>query len=167
MKGLTLVPALWLIAAAAAKAQQPRVAASRDSPTIVFVCEHGTVKSVLALAYFEQFARAKGLPFRAVSRGTAPDPSLPAFMIAGLRRDGLAIGEFRPTRFSERDLVSAIGVVSFDQPSVASVVAGRVPIVAWDRLPSVTANYEVARDSIKQRVAALVDSLARVSRQRP
>lgn len=166
MTKLAIVVASWLIAATTANAQQPRPT-SRDSQTIVFVCEHGTVKSVLALAYFGQLAREKGLPFRAVSRGTAPDSTLPAFMIAGLLKDGLATGAFRSTRFSERDLVSAIGVVSFDQPSVASVVAGRVPTIAGDRLPSVTANYAVARDSIKQRVAALVDSLARMSSQRP
>ena len=167
MKGVAKVTWLVLIGAGIARAQPPRTASVADSQTIVFVCEHGTVKSVLALAYFSQFAREKELPFRAVSRGTAPDSALPAFMIAGLRQDGLAIGAFRPTQFSERDLASAIGVISFDQPGVASAVAGRVPTVAWDRLPSVTANYAVARDSIKHRVAALVDSLARLSSQRP
>ena len=93
MKELPVVAALWLMAATTANAQQPRVTTPRDSQTIVFVCEHGTVKSVLALAYFVQLAREKGLPFRAVSRGTAPDSMLPAFMIAGLQGDGLAIGE--------------------------------------------------------------------------
>lgn len=137
-----------------------------DSQTIVFVCEHGTVKSVLALAYFTQLAREKGLPLRAVSRGTAPDSGLPAFMLAGLKRDGFDIGAFVPQGFSERDLASAIGVISFDQPNVARVIAGRVPTVAWDRLPSVTANYGVARDSIKARVAGLVDSLARIKPRR-
>jgi arsenate reductase len=137
-----------------------------DSQTIVFVCEHGTVKSVLALVYFTRMAREKGLPFRAVSRGTAPDSVVPGFMLAGLKRDGFDIGAFKPTGFSERDLASAIGVISFDRPNVARVVAGRVPSVAWDKLPSVTANYAVARDSIKRRVAQLVDSLARSRHQR-
>lgn len=166
MTKLAIVVASWLIAATTANAQQPRPT-SRDSQTIVFVCEHGTVKSVLALAYFGQLVREKGLPFRAVSRGTAPDSALPVFMIAGLRRDGVDIGPFTPARFSDSDVLSASGVVSFDQPNVASAVAGRVATIAWDRLPSVTANYGVARDSIKQRVAALVDSLARTSSQRP
>lgn len=149
--------ALW-IQSPELKAQSLSVA---DSQTIVFVCEHGTVKSVLALAYFTQMARERGLALRAVSRGTAPDSVLPAFMLAGLKRDGFDIGAFTPTGFSERDLSSAIGVISFDQPNVARVIAGRVPTFAWDNLPSVTANYAVARDSIKSRVAALVDSLAR------
>jgi arsenate reductase len=139
-------------------AQEPRM--PRDTQTVVFVCEHGTVKSVLALAYFERLIRDVGLPYRAVSRGTSPDAAVPAFMRAGLQRDGLTLGDFHPTRFGERDL-SATLIVSFDQPNVAMFVAGRVPTVAWDDLPSVTANYSVARDSIKGRVVKLVDSLAR------
>jgi arsenate reductase len=149
---------LCIVNIGTASAQDARV--PRDSQTVVFVCEHGTVKSVLALAYFEKTSRERGLPFRAVSRGTSPDAALPPFMRAGLERDGFSLGHFNPTRFGEHDLASAI-IVSFDQPGVATFVAGRTRTVAWDNLPSVTANYAVARDSIKGRVARLVDSLAR------
>ena len=141
-----------------ASAQQVRSAP--DSRTVVFVCEHGTVKSVVALVYFEQFARQAKLPMRAVSRGTAPDSALPLFMRERLRQDGFDLGAFTPTRFGSRDLSAAL-IVSFDQPGVAGLVGGRAPTLAWDRLPSVSANYPVARDSIRQRVRALVDSLAR------
>jgi arsenate reductase len=138
-----------------------------DTPTVVFVCEHGTVKSVLALAYFDRLSRERGLPYRAISRGTAPDAALPPFMRAGLRADGLEIGAFTPMRLTESDLTFAIRVVSFDAPAAAGLVAGRVPTEAWDKLPSVTANYAVARDSIRSRVALLVDSLVRVHRKGP
>jgi arsenate reductase len=130
-----------------------------DSQTIVFVCEHGTAKSVLAMVHFTRLAHERGLAVRAVSRGTAPDPALPAFMVAGLRTDGFDVGSFSPSRFGERDVLSATLIVSFDQPDVASVVRGRVPVVRWDQLPSVTANYPVARAAIARRVEALVDSL--------
>jgi hypothetical protein len=54
----------------AQRAQVPR------PQRIVFVCEHGTVKSVVALEYFNQLARKKGIPFEAISRGTHPDSTL-------------------------------------------------------------------------------------------
>jgi arsenate reductase len=135
-------------------------AAQRDAGTVVFVCEHGTAKSVVALAYFQKLATERGLPYRAISRGTAPDAALPAFMLAGLARDGFELPGFTPTRFGEADLKGAVRVISFDQPSVAEQIAGRIPVTAWDGLPSVTADYARASSAIKQRVTALVDSLA-------
>ena len=147
-----------LLVAGVANAQSPRI--TRDTQTVVFVCEHGTVKSVIAMAYFDRLVRERGLPFRAVSRGTAPDSIVPGFVREGLRLDGLPLGDFTPMPLSERDLAATL-IVSFDQPGVAQFVGTRAPTAAWDKLPSVTAHYPTARDSIKLRIAALVDSLAR------
>jgi len=41
-----------------------------------------------------------------------------------------------------------------------------VPTARWDGLPAVSENYPVARDSIRHRVARLVDSLDPARRQR-
>ncbi len=41
-----------------------------------FVCEHGTVKSVLAKVLFEQYAAEVGLKMQAVSRGTRADSTV-------------------------------------------------------------------------------------------
>lgn len=152
--------------AGAGQAQGRPIVATRDSQTVVFVCEHGTVKSVVAMALFATLARERHLPVRAVSRGTAPDADIPTVVRAGLRRDRLALDGFTPARFTESDLTGALAVISFDQPSVADLVAGRVPTSAWDSLPAVSANYDVARDAIRRRVTRLVDSLATV-RTRP
>jgi hypothetical protein len=151
---LSVVPS-----ALVAQAGSPR--SRTDSQTVVFVCEDGSVKSVVALAYFTQLARERHLPMRAISRGTAPDTAVPRVVREGLRRDGLTLGPFTPTRFTAGDLASAVTVISFDQPGVAELVAGRVPTGAWDGLPAVSENYPMARDSIRARVARLVDSLAR------
>src|SRR4026207_68229 len=140
-----------------AQARTPR--ASRDSQTVVFVCEHGTVKSVIALAYFQQLAQARQLPFRAISRGTSPDPVVPDVVQDGLRADGLPLSGFAPQLFTASDLASAIMVVSFDQPTVTRTVANRVPVRAWDGLPAVMENYGRARSAIRARVEALIDSL--------
>ena len=144
-----------------ALAQSPPPRAANDSETVVFVCEHGTVKSVVAMAYFTRLARERHLPLRATSRGTNPDARVPSVVQDGLRADGLRLSVFTPTRFSAADLGSAIAVISFDQPSVAALVAGRLPTSAWDGMPAVSDDYGVARDAIGRRVAALVDSLAK------
>ncbi len=149
--------------AAALSAQAPPKAVP-DSQTVVFVCEHGTVKSVVALAYFRQLAQQRHLSIRAISRGTAPVASVPGLVREGLRLDGLTLGPFTPARFTLADLTSAIAVISFDQPSVAGIVGGRVPTARWDGLPAVSEDYPVARDSIRHRVARLVDSLDRARR---
>ncbi|MDB6104782.1 MAG: protein tyrosine phosphatase [Gammaproteobacteria bacterium] len=39
---------------------------------VVFVCEHGSVKSLIAMVYFNRSVRERRLPYRAVARGTAP-----------------------------------------------------------------------------------------------
>jgi arsenate reductase len=127
---------------------------------VVFVCEHGAAKSVVAHALFNQMASELGLPARAVARGTDPDPVLMPTVIEGLSADRLTPGEITPRRLAPADLDGAALVVSFDQPVVAQTVDGRVAMESWDGLPLFSANYETARDAIRTRVRALVDSLA-------
>ena len=154
-----------LIAAAALLAMgAPALAQRRDSATVVFVCEHGTVKSVIALAHFERLARERGLPVRAISRGTAPDARLPEFMVRALRAEGFHVDAFAPTRFDSSALAGAIHVVSFDVPPLPVTT---VPVERWDQLPSVTADYARGSSAIKARVEALVDSLAAALKARP
>ena len=57
---------------------------------VVFVCEHGAAKSILAATYFNQLAERSGLPVRAVARGTAPEAEVPRAVVEGLKRDGFA-----------------------------------------------------------------------------
>ena len=40
-------------------------------PRVVFVCEHGSVKSLVAMMYFNHRAQERGLKFRAIARGLA------------------------------------------------------------------------------------------------
>jgi arsenate reductase (thioredoxin) len=142
--------------------------AQRATPqkTVLFVCEHGTVKSLMAKLYFEQYAKEAGLSMQAVSRGTHIDSVVPPWMVKGLADDHLSIGGFRPRSLAGEDLAEAAYVVSFDVPASATAAAG-APREQWDGLPSVTQNYAAGRDAIKARVRALVDSLKRATRTAP
>ena len=124
--------------------------------TVLFVCDHGTVRSLLAKVLFDEYAEQVGLHVRAVARGTQADSSVPAWMQQGLVSDHVALGPWRPQTLRPTDLSDALHVFSFDVPSGA-----RGSREQWNGLPSVSKDYARGRDAIKVRVHALVDSLKR------
>lgn len=130
-----------------------------EARKVVFVCEHGSVKSLVAASYFNRSAQSRGLPYRAVARGTAPDRSVPAAVQAGLRAIGLDVSSYVPQLFQVSDLQDASLVVSFDQ-DIAATIRGRVRHLQWDNLPAVLADYARGRDAIVEQVDSLVEALA-------
>lgn len=139
-------------------AQRMRPASPSD--TVLFICEHGTVRSLIATLLFERYARQVGLHMTAVSRGTAIDSAVPPWLQRALTADHFTLGTWRPHTLAAADLASARYVVSFDLPANISA-STRAPRAQWDSLPSVSANYASGRDAIDTRVRRLVDSLQR------
>lgn len=158
-----LVAVLSALGSYALGAQQ-RSAAPAEG-VVLFVCEHGTVKSLLAKLLFEEYAAQVGLPMRAESRGSAADSVVPPWMRAKLTASALSVGSFRPRRLAELDLVAATYVVSFDLPEAVTAGA-RAPRARWDSLPPASQQFEASRDAIRARVHRLVDSLVQVRRAR-
>ena len=62
-----------LVAAILAGSASHADPSSRQPATVVFVCLHGSVKSVMAAAHFNRIAKERQLPFVAVARGVEPD----------------------------------------------------------------------------------------------
>lgn len=154
----TLAACLLTAAPLVLPAQQRTMPASEG--TVLFVCEHGTVKSLLAKLLFDEYAAEVGLPMRAESRGTAIDSVVPPWMRAQLDANRLPFAGFTPRAVAAPDLAGARVVVTFDLP--ASVSAGASGARArWDSLPPASQQFEASRDAIKARVRALVDSLNR------
>ncbi|MEQ1693218.1 MAG: hypothetical protein ABMA00_18145 [Gemmatimonas sp.] len=151
-----------LVAALPMQAAAQRAAATPPGP-VLFICEHGTVKSLLAMSLFDRYAKEVGLNMRAVSRGTAVDSVVPPWMQSSLAADKFVLGTWRPQALQTADLISASYVVSFDVPASVSNAA-KAPRVRWDSLPSVSQNYSAGRDAISSRVRRLVDSLKRAHR---
>src|SRR5215468_116815 len=76
-------------------------AAENASTQVLFVCEHGNVKSLMAASYFNERAAQRQLPFRAISRGSASNStSVPDAIRSGLHTDGFDVGNFRPAAVS-------------------------------------------------------------------
>jgi protein-tyrosine-phosphatase len=87
--------------------------------TVVFVCEHGSVKSVVAMEWFNRLAREGGLKLQAVSRGVTPDAAIPGEVEQNLVRDGFRVTGFKPRRLSPSELREALLVVGIGVDSQA------------------------------------------------
>ena len=159
---LITAPLSFLILALAlgsqARAQSPGTTTQSEMARAVFVCEHGSVKSLVAAAYFNRRAEQRGLAYRAVARAVEPDSSVPAAVREGLRSDGLPVSDFVPRALTGSDVAHARLVVSFDQD--LTKVVGSTRYQKWDGLPGVLADYPRGRDAILKRVDALLDELA-------
>jgi len=131
--------------------------AQAHRPSIVFVCEHGAAKSVIATAYFNKLAAERGLPYRATFRGTSPQDDLSVRAVAGLKADGLAIPSGKPAMISDADVSDAthIFAIGCTLPERA-VRSGKA--ADWSDVPD-DQGYGPMRDAIVRHVRQLLDEL--------
>lgn len=127
--------------------------------SVVLVCEHGSVKSLIAASLFNASARERGLPFRAIARGVTPDMSVPTNIAAALKREGFDVRQFKPSAVSTTDIAHAAHVVAIgvDLPAVPSNAA--ISMEHWDDVPAASVNYAAAHASLKKHVDALLNQL--------
>lgn len=126
-------------------------------PFVVFVCEHGSAKSVIAAAHFNKLASDRKLNVRAISRGTNPDQEIAPKAAEGLQADGLAVAREKPKRLTRADASRGLRLVAFCELPQAFSKNGRVE--QWRDLPAVSEDYSKARDAIVKRVRHLLDEL--------
>jgi protein-tyrosine-phosphatase len=129
-------------------------------PAIVFVCEHGAAKSVIATAYFNKLAAERGLPYRATFRGTSPQAKLSARTVQGLKADGISVPPGDPAAISDADVANAthIFAIGCTLPGKAAA-SGKAE--DWSDVPD-DQGYGPIRDAIVRHVRQLLDSLAGV-----
>jgi arsenate reductase (thioredoxin) len=128
-----------------------------QDPVIIFVCEHGAAKSILAATYFNQFAHEGNLRFHAIARGTHPDSVLSAQTVAGLHEDGLTPTESVPQKLSLEDIEAAQQIISFCELPIE--FQQKAKIEQWNDIPDVSENYEKARDTIVAHLRRLINNL--------
>lgn len=128
------------------------------SVQVVFVCEHGSVKSLIAASLFERAAAERGLPFTALSRGIAPDAHVPAAIAAALARDGFDVTDVKPQAVTPPDLSGATRVVTIGVELAHE--RARTPAESWDDVPPASKDYAAARAALQRHIDALLDDLA-------
>ena len=123
-------------------------------PIIVFVCEHGAAKSVVAAAYFNRFAAEKGLSLHAVARGTNPDAEISPQTVRVLAEDHLTPTESVPQRLTQTELESAQRVITFC--ALPAEYQQPIHLEHWENIPPVSDNYQLARDVIRERIRQML-----------
>ena len=146
-----------LMAALTVLAFQPAAQPTSTPPSIVFVCEHGAAKSVIATAYFNKLAAERGLPYRATFRGTSPQDDLSVRAVAGLKEDGIGVPSGKPAAISDGDVANAthIFAIGCTLPDKARH-SGKAD--DWSDVPD-DKGYSPMRDAIVRHVRELLDRL--------
>lgn len=131
---------------------------ARPPAEVVFVCEHGAAKSVVAAQYFNKLAAERGLGVRAIARGADPQADLSVSAVKGLKEDGLPPNPGAPRPLTASDLRSSARVVAFDceEPAMKAL---RGMDACWDDVPATGDDYARARDRIRAHVEAMVEQM--------
>ena len=152
-----LCAASMLLNLAFGQVVKPKV--SGVAPTVLFICEHGAAKSLIAAAYFDKLAKDQRLPHRAAFRGVNPDSALNPVAKRGLEQDGLNVSASKPALVTQKDVEEAARIITLGCSLPPGTRVGP-QVTNWDDIPSPSQNYSDARDQIKKQVRKLVDDLA-------
>jgi len=132
--------------------------ATKATKNVLFMCPHGAAKSVLATAYFDKQAKARGLDVHVQAAGTEPDAAVAPVVAAHLRTNGYEVPITKPRLVSPDDLAAADVVVSLGCDLAGRPVRG--DLRRWDDIPSPSADFAGADAAIKEHVRQLVEELA-------
>lgn len=126
---------------------------------VVFVCEHGAAKSVVASQYFNKLAAERGLAIRSIARGAVPQAELSVSAVKGLQEDGLPPVAGTPRPLTAAEVRSSARVIAFDceQPAMQAL---RGMDACWDDVPATGDDYARARDRIRVHVEEMVEQIA-------
>jgi arsenate reductase len=130
---------------------------SSTPPTVVFVCQHGAAKSVIAAAYFNKLAAERGLRYRATFRGVDPQADLSERVVERLHADGIVVPTSKPTPLADGDVdhathIFAIGCALPDKARLSGKAAD------WSDVPE-DRGYAAMRDAIVRHVTQVLDDL--------
>ncbi len=137
---------------------QARAMPTAATPAIVFVCEHGAAKSLIATAYFNKLAAERGLPYRAQFRGTDPQEALSVRAVAGLKADGMTIPAGAPTAIGAGDIAKATHIFAIGC-TLPAAAASSGKAKDWSDVPD--DSYEAQRAAIVRHVKELLEELQR------
>ena len=146
---LALAALLAATLAPQARAEQPK--------QIVFVCLHGSVKSQMAAAYFNDIAKKRGLPYVAISRGIETDNAIPQRIRDGLAADGLKPLDDVPQGLTPHEADGAVKVLAFD--NIPADRKGTAEVSYWSDVPLDRKDYIGTRDAIIRHIDQLIPTL--------
>jgi arsenate reductase (thioredoxin) len=132
------------------------IAANGQASKVIFVCEHGAAKSVIAADYFNRLAKERGLPWQAVCRATAPDSMLNPGTRAGLKSDNIKPNS-SPQKLSLTDTTKVKRIILFT--ALPKDFRSSIKVEDWSSLNDIDSDYSHRRDAIVKQINILLDSL--------
>src|SRR5262249_18950147 len=125
--------------------------------SVVFICEHGVSKSMVAAMLFNRIAEQRGLAVRAVSRAASPQTlasKVPPRLVQNMDDDGFPVKDFRPQAVAATDASGAtrIVVIGYDENIKA---IGSAAAEHWDDVPPASLEY----DDPKRKITSHIDKL--------
>ncbi len=133
-----------------------------NRPLVLFVCLHGSAKSVIALEHFRRLAAERGVAVDADSAGTEPDAQIPPRVVQGLLGEGIDVRGHRPRSVAQADLERASRVVTFGC-DLGKLAPPGLAVERWDDVPAVSEDFKKARDVIVSRLPGLLDECLKSS----
>jgi protein-tyrosine-phosphatase len=126
---------------------------------VVFVCQHGNVKSLIAAQWFNRLAAERGVSARAVARGLEPENPVPPAIVERLRHDGIDVAGYEARPLASADTEGAARVVAIGVEAPAWVARRGVTVEGWDGIPPASERYQESRDAMRARIDVLLQSL--------
>ena len=125
---------------------------------VLFVCLHGSAKSLIALEHFRRLAAQRGVEVQADWAGTEPDAEIPPRVVQGLLGEGIDVRGRQPRQVTRADLERASHVVTFGC-ELGALESPGLARERWDDVPAVSEGYKPARDIIVGRLPGLLDTV--------
>jgi len=157
---LVIAGTVTMLLAHGASAEDPKD--SHQPSTVVFVCEHGSSKSLLAATLFNRMAEERRLPVRAVSRAASPettDSRAPLRLVQKMAADGFQVRAFQPRAVTPSEAAAAnrVVVIGYDGDLQA---LGMADVERWNDVPPASLEYETAKTVIASHIELLFQRLA-------
>jgi arsenate reductase (thioredoxin) len=126
------------------------------APQVLFVCEHGAAKSVIAAAHFNKLAKERGLPHRAIARGTNPDPIVSPKVVSGLQSEGLTVAREKPKLVADNEVTGATRIIT-----LGCKLPQKASVTDWNDVPPVGQDFGAASRNIRNHVERLLAELSK------
>ena len=124
---------------------------------IIFVCEHGAAKSVIAASYFNKMAKERNLNYVAECRGTFPDSVVSPGIKENLTKEKVFDPNTKPRKLLISDTANVERIILFT--TLPPDLNTNVKTENWSNIQNVDADYEKRRNAIVKKINELLDSL--------
>jgi len=129
--------------------------------TIVFVCNYGFDKSVVAASYFNEVMKDKRFHYEAISRAAEANQrktkSIPTAILTDLLSTGLTLQTTDITTLSEAEITSAYKVICLDKPN--ENLKDNQKLIFWEDIPPLKADAQNTTSIIKEKVDNFVKKI--------